>query len=311
MYIASYTIYLATTLWCAFEKSYTGFLAARITMGFGSGAAESIAPVSIADIFFLHERGTIMAMYNCFLSIGVSGGIVISGLITISHDWRVIYKVAAVLIGLVLLLAFFTFPETAYTRRTASEPGFGTETQLAADNPCRDAGRVEKGHNTDITVSPKNPYLSSLRLFHRQYTDESLVKLALRPLGLICLPTVFWAALVQAATIGFLVAVTSNVALAFQITYDLETWQIGLFFIAAIIGSLFGIPAGGPLGDKIADHFTKKNGGIRDPEMRLPAMILSLIAAPISLVLYGVSIEYKLHWICPTVALSLCKLPAA
>jgi MFS family permease len=66
VYIASYTIYLATAIWLIFEHSYAGFLAGRIIMGFGAGAAETIAPVSIADVFFLHERGAIMAhVSNC------------------------------------------------------------------------------------------------------------------------------------------------------------------------------------------------------------------------------------------------------
>lgn len=61
VYITSYTIYLITCIWLIFEKSYSGFLAGRIIMGLGAGAAETIAPVSIADIFFLHERGFVMA----------------------------------------------------------------------------------------------------------------------------------------------------------------------------------------------------------------------------------------------------------
>lgn len=61
VYVASYTIYFICTIWLIFEHSYAGFLAGRILMGFGAGAAETIAPISIADVFFLHERGTIMA----------------------------------------------------------------------------------------------------------------------------------------------------------------------------------------------------------------------------------------------------------
>ena len=87
-------------------------------MGFGAGAAETIAPITIADVFFLHERGTVMALYTSFLAMGASLGVIISGLITINHTWRVIYQVASPLIGFVLLLAFFTFPETAYIRDT-------------------------------------------------------------------------------------------------------------------------------------------------------------------------------------------------
>lgn len=61
VYVASYSIYFACTIWLIFDHSYGGFLAGRILMGFGAGAAETIAPISIADVFFLHERGTIMA----------------------------------------------------------------------------------------------------------------------------------------------------------------------------------------------------------------------------------------------------------
>jgi MFS family permease len=61
VYIASYLIYLVTAIWLIFDHSYAGFLAGRIIMGFGSGAAETIAPISIADVFFLHERGALMA----------------------------------------------------------------------------------------------------------------------------------------------------------------------------------------------------------------------------------------------------------
>lgn len=128
-----------------------------------------------------------------------------------------------------------------------------------------------------------------------------------RPLGLIMLPSVLWAALVQSVTIGFVVAVTSNVAVAYSTAYGFQAWQVGLTFLSAILGSLIGIPAGGQLGDVIADWFTKRNGGMRSPEMRLPAMTLSLITTPLALILYGVGIEKRLHWICPTIGLGLCE----
>lgn len=128
-------------------------------------------------------------------------------------------------------------------------------------------------------------------------------------MGLICLPPVLWAALVQSVTIGFLVAITSNVSVAFEGAYDFSAWQVGLCFVAACIGSAVGIPAGGHLGDIVADFFTRRNGGIREPEMRLPAIALSMITAPLAMILYGVGIEHKLHWICPTIGLGLGEFP--
>lgn len=312
VYLISYCIYLACTIWAIFDTSYAGFLAARIIMGIGSGAAETIAPITIADVFFLHERGAIMALYTSFLSVGVGFGMIIAGLITINHSWRVIYEVAAAFVGLILLLAFFAFPETAFNR----------DNQPLADVPClpepaSSTHGSEKtrqiDHLSDIEqaappqppLQEKKPYIQMLKLFNGTFTSEPLYKMVLRPLGLICLPPVLWAALVEAVLIGFLVALTSNVSVAYADAYGFEAWQVGLCFIAACVGSAIGVPAGGHLGDIVADYFTRRNGGIREPEMRLPAMTLSLVTAPLALILYGVGIEMKLHWICPTIGLGL------
>lgn len=138
-------------------------------------------------------------------------------------------------------------------------------------------------------------------------TSENFFKLVVRPLGLIFLPPVLWAALVEAATIGFLVAMTSNVEIAFEKTYHFKSWQVGLCFISAIIGCLLGIPVGGKFGDVVADYFTRRNGGVRDPEMRLPAMIPALITSPLALVLFGVAIQRSMHWIVPTISIALRK----
>ena len=59
------------------------------------------------------------------------------------------------------------------------------------------------------------------------------------------------------------------------------------------------------MSDKMADWFTKRNGGIREPEMRLPSIAISLITTPLGLILYGVGIQKQLHWMCPTVGLGL------
>ncbi|KAJ3518801.1 hypothetical protein NM208_g14376 [Fusarium decemcellulare] len=267
--------------------------------------AETIAPITIADIFFLHERGAIMSCYNCALSVGVASGLIISGLITIDHDWRTIYEVACALVGFVLVLFFFSFPETAYNRRY--DDNNGSTTSVEADKIEKiNYSRSDMMANMHLDASVQNDKSSDrFSLWSGSQTNESLLKLFLRPFGLILLPPVLWAALVQAVTIGFLVALSSNVDTAFEGTYDFESYQVGLCFVAAIIGSLIGIPAGGHLGDMTADYLTKKNGGIREPEMRLPVLVLSMITTPLALILYGVGIEHELHWIVPTIGLGL------
>ncbi|EHA57445.1 hypothetical protein MCOR27_003829 [Pyricularia oryzae] len=304
VYILSYTIYLACAVWLVFEESYNGFLAGRILMGVGAGAAETIAPISIADIFFLHERGTIMALYTAFLSAGVAFGMVVSGLITIDHDWRTIYSVAAILISMTLLAAVLIFPETArdaYASRYEAE----CPLQNMGRQPVASDTELEHHGNQSASALRRRGYVQSLKIFTGVHTSESLWRIAVRPFGLILLPPVLWAALVESVTIGFLVAVTSNVDVAFEGSYDFESYQVGLCFISGVIGALIGIFAGGHLSDWVADVLTKRNGGVREPEMRLPAMIPPLITTPLALILFGVGIEQRLHWICPTVGLGL------
>lgn len=223
---------------------------------------------------------------------------------------------AAAIIGVILLVAFFAFPETAFVREDAPVDDVVHLQRLASGHDS------EKTHQTadrvsDIEVASQSPqvpakkkkktYVESLKLYNGTFTSEPLYKIFVRPFGLILLPPVLWAALVESVTIGFLVAVTSNVDAAFLATYDFEAWQVGLCFISACIGSAVGIPAGGKLGDVVADYFTNKNGGIREPEMRLPAILPSLVTTPLALVLYGVGIQKQLHWICPTIGLGLCE----
>lgn len=225
---------------------------------------------------------------------------------------------AAGIIGFILLFAFFAFPETAFVRDDAAvgdaqplqrlSSGHGSEkTHQTADR----VSDIETApHSSPVPTKKKKTYLQSLRLYNGAFTSEPLYKIFVRPFGLILLPPVLWAALVESVTIGFLVAVTSNVDPAFLATYNFEAWQVGLCFISACIGSAVGIPAGGKFGDVVADYFTNKNGGIREPEMRLPAILPSLVTTPLALVLYGVGIQKQLHWICPTIGLGLCECGA-
>lgn len=157
-------------------------------------------------------------------------------------------------------------------------------------------------------IPEKMSYIKTLRPWDgRKYTDEPLWKMMIRPIGLIILPPVFWATIVMSVTIGFLVAISSNIASAMQTAYDFEAYQAGLCYIAAIIGSLIGILLGGPFSDWVADYFTKRNGGIREPEMRLPAMTLACITSPLALLLYGFGIQEQMHWMVPTMGLFFSK----
>jgi len=61
VYVSSFVGYTICAIWAGVAKSYANALAARIVMGFFAGSGECLGPLTIADVFFLHQRGTMMA----------------------------------------------------------------------------------------------------------------------------------------------------------------------------------------------------------------------------------------------------------
>lgn len=251
-------------------------------------------------------------MYNASLNLGVAAGAIIDGFIVKDHPWRYIYYVAIALIGSATLLVYVTFPETAFIRKPTS--GDRITTLTASNERIRRATKGEEAAQSEILEVVSNESAQNrgwlkqgLKLYHGTYTDESIWKMAIRPVGLLVLPPVLWATLVMSVTIGFIVAVTSNVSSAFNTAYGFDAWQSGLCFFSAIIGALIGILLGGNFSDWVADYFTRRNGGIREPEMRLPAIMIGTITGPLALALYGCGIHWDMHWIVPTIGIGLRK----
>ncbi|KAJ5389286.1 uncharacterized protein N7496_000354 [Penicillium cataractarum] len=189
VYIASFLLLTVCSVWCGVAKSFESELAARIILGTACGAPEIIAPLTLADIFFLHQRGTMMVIYTCALSCGVGAGVVISGLITMHNSWRAIYWLSTALLGVVTILVIFTFPETSYIREPVVDQVEGVE-----KNAKLRAGHTEE---VDVVVPPKRSFTQNLRIFSTTYTHESFFVLAMRPVIAITLPTVLWATLIS------------------------------------------------------------------------------------------------------------------
>ncbi|KAK0380341.1 hypothetical protein CLIM01_02259 [Colletotrichum limetticola] len=304
VYIASYLLLTASCIWSGAAASFGSALVGRLFLGFACAAAEIVAPLTITDLFFLHQRGRAMVIYTCSLSAGVGVGVVFSGLITQTYSWRMIFWVFSAFVGTCTVLVLFTFPETHYRRRYATELEVVPSRHESTKPPSQ---CLENPPSSSHTSSPSTwkTYLATMRVFSGTYTSEPLLALMFRPLVAITLPAVFWATLINAITTGMIVVISANFSNAFSTVYGFHTWQSGLTYLSTIFGSFLAIFCGGHFTDWMADKLTIRSGGTRIPEMRLPAMIISLITGPLSCILYGAGFEKKLHWICPTIGIGL------
>jgi MFS family permease len=86
--------------------------------GFGCGVgalSEVIVQMTVADVFFVHERGAMNTIYIWVSGIGASLAPVASGYITLAQGWRWVWWWNVIPFGICILLFVFTYEETKYT----------------------------------------------------------------------------------------------------------------------------------------------------------------------------------------------------
>ena len=83
--------------------------------------------------------------------------------------------------------------------------------------------------------------------------------------------------------------------------YLFSSGDQGLVFLSPLIGSLIGTYLCGPVADMIALRYTKRNDGIREPEMRLPTCIIAAVITFLGALMLGLTYHYRTHWAGPVV----------
>ncbi|POG67791.1 hypothetical protein GLOIN_2v1481276 [Rhizophagus irregularis DAOM 181602=DAOM 197198] len=100
------------TVICGLSNSIWLLLAMRLVQACGASAVLSIGAGTISDVFHSLERGRAYGIFYLGPLVGPVIGPVIGGYVTDYLGWRWILWILAVIGGLILILIFFTFPET-------------------------------------------------------------------------------------------------------------------------------------------------------------------------------------------------------
>lgn len=239
--------------------------------------------------------------------------------------WRSFFWLNVALLGFVLALLIFFFPETKWDRRSsrpetrqgvndaATEQKDTSQTSATNDaaapgNPSKVSGTAhveDESLKHETTADAADPWLRrgypSKKQFKVWQTDGqsvgSVMISFLTPWKLLLFPIIELAAFIVSWSASVFLTLNLTQSQAFAAPpYNLGSQQIGFFNFAIWIGTLIGLATNGPLSDWISMRATKKNGGIREPEMRLPAMIPYVIICIIGNFIVGFGYQYKWPW---------------
>ncbi|CEN62386.1 hypothetical protein ASPCAL09020 [Aspergillus calidoustus] len=315
VYISSMTIIMLTSVWSAYLHGVVQWYLNSLVGGIGQSAYQALIQLTVFDVFFAHQRGTMLAVYVWGQQLGSILALILGGYIAEGPGWRWSCKIVAILSGTVVLLFIFTmddslFPRHALARSTATHSTISQATLNA--QPTGDDTKKEPFTNltreptlaqgrTDLL--PRN-YLHVLSPIHRWKEDKTTWwQYFRRPFHLFAFPNIIMAGLIYAfANTAGIVSFNTISEIMTDDPYNWSTGPTGLMFLAALVGSFIGM-ATGALGDYLTLHLARKNNGYKEPEMRLWTLAPAFVYGAVGYFMYGWAASEGNSWVLIAVGL--------
>lgn len=219
VYLLSNFLMGIACIWLAIacEKTFPNLVCARAFLGLFEAPIEAIVPSTIADIFFLHERGEMIALYGLSVLGGNELGPLFSAYIIEYLSMRWAFFIIAISIGVSLALMIFLMPETIFEGHRpiiVSVPGHDSKREEEGKYSSEHIETDERVSEESLTVT-KQTYMQDLfRVTLNK--DVNLWTLFKRPFILIAYPTVLWSSLVYGMSLSWNVILGIMIAQLFS-----------------------------------------------------------------------------------------------
>jgi MFS family permease len=121
-------------IWQASLHTYGEMLATQVISGLSGAVSETLVQMTVADVFFVHQRGTMNGIYLLMVSTGTFLAPVASGYIANAQGWRWLYWWCTIFLGISTVLFLFFYEETKYIPSDAEARGHVTQHAADDDN---------------------------------------------------------------------------------------------------------------------------------------------------------------------------------
>lgn len=308
VYVLSTAMQCGLSVWLARMQNVADLMGANILTCFVGALAEVLVQMTVADMYFIHQRGLANTIYYWVMMVGTTLSTVAGGYIVSSQGWRWVWWWLVILLGAGFIVFLFLYDETVFlgSRRNESATRQLSEKKDSDLPTVEEIPRVEEepanlATNVDIDYSiPKKTFWQRLAL----WTISPLpwgqaAKHGYRPLViLLSFPPVFF----MAFEYGFFAACTTVPTTTLSAVmplppYNFSPRQIGLMSLPRFIGVSLAVLSTGPISDRFAIFIAGRNGGIFEPEMRLWLVLAFIPLVPAGLFMFGIGLYTGSHWL--------------
>lgn len=336
IYILSSAAQMGIMIWAA--RTYTGgdWWGVNALQCWVGSLAETMVQMTVADVFFVHQRGLMNSIYIWASNFGSSLAPVAAGFVTTSQGWRWVWWYMTIFFGLVLIAFIFGFEESKFDWTQAvlvGRPIVSDEALSLADS--NDAEKKEKPLSdpekhaqaeqttteapgaTSVYIDPSIPRKTYWQRLGFTTTTtgpwQLFARHAYQPFQILfTIPGVGYMSLVYAVLLAWSTVMSAALSTyMIEAPYNFNATQIGLMNLSPFIGTTLGSLISGPLSDKMILRLAKRNKGIYEPEMRMWMFVPFIPFQVAGAFWFGYALQGGQSWVAVAMAWGICSFGSA
>ncbi|KAF3384846.1 hypothetical protein F1880_001754 [Penicillium rolfsii] len=304
--IGSIVVLFVATIGCAVSQTFEQHLGLRCLQGLATGATESLLPLMLSEVTFVHQRGLIFGVYWATQNVVTSCLNLASSYEAAALGWRWFYWVYVIAVGVGLIIVVFTCFETRYERRAQLVNGqvvvtdqFGV-TQVLTGQQAQEYILALEAEDQEIPdeARPKKTYMEMLAPWQKPAKNPMKIVLMawFHMFEAFSSPGILYATLLSSVVLGCSVGMSLTYDTVLQQKYGWAAQNVGLINLGGVFGGFGGMLYAGVFGDWFILRLAKRANGVHTPEHRLILLIFPGIMTVVSLLLYGFTANGNATW---------------
>lgn len=291
------------SLWYTNMRNTGDSFGSQVLIGFSFGSADAHVQLCLASIFYRHQLGAIITIYNLAYALGTYLGPLLANFVSTAHGFKWVGWSAMIASGVILVIVIFLFEENGFRYSDYAEQ----TSDLTLNLGLLQNGIMSNDESNDAMLQgygdePWN-YWQRMKPFRKlkfqnlKTLVRSYLKLFMIPLQCFRFPPVIYSGCVcglQNAILTFYL--TTQDTQLYDEPFNYSESQVAIMNVASIIGSVIGCLYAGSLTDYFVLWMARKHKGIVQSEYRLYFSFLSGTIGAVGLLMFGIGIERNLDW---------------
>lgn len=267
VYLASTLLTIIGTAVGESKASYEYLLAARIIQGIATATFESLLYASVGDLFYVHQRGSRIAVINFMENAASCLATIICGQIYEDLGLLWLFHLFQIFLVVQWLLMFFFCPETTYLRDTKYDLDVAhhenPQVQPQAEEKSSEKDEPGEEHNRPRNTPPKKTFVQELAIYTGKYHDDGMWKDIFGPFIIFCNPAAAYAVIGAGILNAWYVGTAIIQSQVFSgAPWNYSSAQVGYVGTGPFIGGFLGSVVTMFAGDPVIKWLGRKNKGV-------------------------------------------------